>query len=178
MGIREPNEWKEDSAVPTPSMEDYLERIYLTIEEKGYVRSRDIAAALDVLPSSVTKMMQKLDEMGLGNYEKYGGFTLTQKGNKLAKRVVETHAILENFLEIIGVEGNIYEEVERLEHYISKETTVRISMLVDFLNEYPDIQEKFHQYCVTELEKSKELRQEKRHLAAHTITLKVSFCEL
>src|SRR5690606_3736977 len=98
-------------------------------------------------PSSVTKMMQKLDEMGLGNYEKYGGFTLTQKGNKLAKRVVETHAILENFLEIIGVEGNIYEEVERLEHYISKETTVRISMLVDFLNEYPDIKEKFLQYC-------------------------------
>jgi Mn-dependent DtxR family transcriptional regulator len=48
--------------VPTPSMEDYLEKIYMAIEHKGYARSVDIASSLGVLPSSVTKMMQKLDE--------------------------------------------------------------------------------------------------------------------
>ena len=48
--------------MPTPSMEDYLERIYQLIEDKGYARVSDIAEHLDVHPSSVTKMVQKLDE--------------------------------------------------------------------------------------------------------------------
>ena len=48
--------------MPTPSMEDHIEQIYLLIEEKGYARVSDIAEALCVLPSSVTKMVQKLDK--------------------------------------------------------------------------------------------------------------------
>ena len=38
-----------------PSMEDYIEQIYLLIDEKGYARVSDIAEALSVHPSSVTK---------------------------------------------------------------------------------------------------------------------------
>ena len=71
---------KAGNKLPTPSMEDYLEKIYNTIEQKGYARSVDIASSLDVLPSSVTKMMQNLDENNWGIYEKYRGFTLTDKG--------------------------------------------------------------------------------------------------
>jgi len=142
------NEWRKGIILPTPSMEDYLERIYLTIEEKGYVRSRDIATSLNVLPSSVTKMMQKLDERGLGNYERYGGFTLTDEGHKLAKKLVEKHEILENFLTLIGVEEkHIYEEVERLEHYISKESTICISKLIDFFEQNPSIKTSYIKYC-------------------------------
>ncbi len=66
----------------TPNMEDYLEIIYLMFEEKGYARATDIAEHLDVLPSSVTKMMKRLDRQGLGVYEKYRGFVLTSKGKK------------------------------------------------------------------------------------------------
>ncbi|MFD1039459.1 hypothetical protein ACFQ3N_13805 [Virgibacillus byunsanensis] len=54
--------------MPTPSMEDYSEKIYLLFEEKGYERSVDIASPLGVLPSSITKMMQKFDEKGPGIY--------------------------------------------------------------------------------------------------------------
>lgn len=46
--------------MPTPSMEDYLEEIYLLIESKGYARVSDIAEAMSVNPSSVTKMVQSL----------------------------------------------------------------------------------------------------------------------
>lgn len=49
-------------------MEEYLEKIYLAIEQKGYVRTKEIASSLNVLSSSVTKMMRKLDEVGLGIY--------------------------------------------------------------------------------------------------------------
>jgi len=67
---------------PTPSMEDYIERIYLLIEDKGYARVSDIAEALEVHPSSVTKMIQKLDKDNYLVYEKYRGFGLTAKGKK------------------------------------------------------------------------------------------------
>lgn len=63
----------------TASMEDYLERIYQLIEEKGYARVSDIADTLEVHPSSVTKMVQKLDKSGYVIYEKYRGSSLQQK---------------------------------------------------------------------------------------------------
>lgn len=135
---------KGGNKLPTPSMEDYLEKIYMAIEQKGYVRSIDIATSLDVLPSSVTKMMQKLDEVDLGIYEKYRGFTLTDKGKRLAKKIVERHQMLEDFLKIIGVQDkNIYEEVEKLEHYISKETSLCISRLLDFFEDNPSIKNSY-----------------------------------
>lgn len=71
--------------MPTPSMEDYIERIYILIETKGYARVSDIAEELDVHPSSVTKMIQKLDKSEFVNYERYRGFMLTEKGKKLAR---------------------------------------------------------------------------------------------
>ena len=36
--------------MPTPSMEDYIEQIYILIEEKGYARVSDIAENLSVHP--------------------------------------------------------------------------------------------------------------------------------
>ena len=36
--------------MPTPSMEDYIEQIYMLIEEKGYARVSDIAEALVYIP--------------------------------------------------------------------------------------------------------------------------------
>lgn len=132
---------------PTPSMEDYLEKIYLAIEQKGYVRTKEISSSLNVLPSSVTKMMQKLDEVGLGIYERYRGFILTEKGKILAQKIVERHHILEEFLKIIGVEDKfIYEEVEKMEHYISKETALCIINLLGFFEENPPIQKAFFNY--------------------------------
>lgn len=68
--------------MPTPSMEDYIEQIYILIEEKGYARVSDIAENLQVHPSSVTKMVQKLDRDHYLNYEKYRGLILTAKGKK------------------------------------------------------------------------------------------------
>ncbi|EEM40180.1 Transcriptional regulator mntR [Bacillus thuringiensis serovar sotto str. T04001] len=59
--------------MPTPSMEDYIEQIYLLIDEKGYARVSDIAEALSVHPSSVTKMVQKLDKDEYLIYENIEG---------------------------------------------------------------------------------------------------------
>ncbi|MGM8365113.1 transcriptional regulator MntR [Virgibacillus sp. W0181] len=122
--------------MPTPSMEDYIEIIYNLINNKGYARVSDIAEALDVHPSSVTKMVQKLDKDNFLDYEKYRGFVLTDKGNKIGKRLVFRHDLLEQFLEIIGVdEENIYDDVEGIEHHLSWNSIDRISDLVNYFNE-------------------------------------------
>ncbi|MFD2045983.1 transcriptional regulator MntR [Ornithinibacillus salinisoli] len=122
--------------MPTPSMEDYIEQIYNLIENKGYARVSDIAEALMVHPSSVTKMVQKLDKDDYLNYEKYRGFILTDKGNKIGKRLVFRHELLEDFLEIIGVDKeNIYNDVEGIEHHLSWNSIDRIGDLVAYFKE-------------------------------------------
>ncbi|TSB44702.1 transcriptional regulator MntR [Alkalicoccobacillus porphyridii] len=122
--------------MPTPSMEDYLERIYILIEEKGYARVSDIAEALEVHPSSVTKMVQKLDKSEYLVYERYRGLVLTAKGNKIGKRLVYRHELLEEFMTIIGVDKeHIYQDVEGIEHHLSWDAIDRIGDVVQFFNE-------------------------------------------
>ncbi|WP_010650845.1 transcriptional regulator MntR [Oceanobacillus massiliensis] len=124
--------------MPTPSMEDYIEQIYNLIESKGYARVSDLAEALTVHPSSVTKMVQKLDKDEYLNYEKYRGFVLTQKGKKIGERLVFRHELLEEFLAIIGVEkANIYEDVEGIEHHLSWNSIDRIGDLVNYFKSDP-----------------------------------------
>lgn len=122
--------------MPTPSMEDYLERIYILIEEKGYARVSDIAEALEVHPSSVTKMVQKLDKSEYLVYERYRGLILTAKGNKIGKRLVYRHELLEEFMSIIGVDKeHIYHDVEGIEHHLSWDAIDRIGDVVQYFNE-------------------------------------------
>lgn len=121
------------SSMPTPSMEDYLERIYKLMEEKGYARVSDIAEGLSVHPSSVTKMIQKLDKDNYLIYEKYRGLILTPKGKKMGKRLMERHQLLETFLTTIGVQSeNIYADVEGIEHHLSWDSITCIETLVQY----------------------------------------------
>ena len=122
--------------MPTPSMEDYIEQIYILIDEKGYARVSDIAEALSVHPSSVTKMVQKLDKDEYLIYEKYRGLILTSKGKKIGKRLVYRHDLLEQLLRIIGVkEEHIYEDVEGIEHHLSWDAIDRIGDVVEYFTE-------------------------------------------
>ena len=122
--------------MPTPSMEDYIEQIYILIEDKGYARVSDIAEALSVHPSSVTKMVQKLDKDEYLVYEKYRGLMLTSKGKKIGKRLVYRHELLEQLLKIIGVKDeNIYNDVEGIEHHLSWDSIDRIGDLIQFFEE-------------------------------------------
>lgn len=122
--------------MPTPSMEDYIEIIYNLIETKGYARVSDIAESLEVHPSSVTKMVQKLDKDEYLIYEKYRGFILTEKGKEVGERLVFRHELLEDFLEIIGVDKeNIYNDVEGIEHHLSWNSIDRLGDLVRYFKE-------------------------------------------
>lgn len=117
-------------------MEDYIEQIYILINEKGYARVSDIAERLSVHPSSVTKMVKKLDEEDFLHYEKYRGLILTEKGEKIGEKLVYRHDLLETFLELLGRDKDaIYEEVEEMEHHLSWDSIFRIGDLVEYFKE-------------------------------------------
>lgn len=127
----------------TPSMEDYLERIYLLIDEKGYARVSDIAEGLEVHPSSVTKMIQKLDKGDYLVYEKYRGLMLTPKGKKMGKRLLDRHQMLEEFLTKIGVqEDHIYQDVEGIEHHLSWDSITCIEALLELFRRFPETEQR------------------------------------
>ncbi|MFS8581704.1 MAG: transcriptional regulator MntR [Limnochordales bacterium] len=132
---------------PTPSIEDYLERIYELVEEKGYARVSDIASSLDVQPSSVTRMVQRLDDQEYLIYERYRGLTLTPKGKELGRRIKERHELLEDFLRLLGVnEADVQRDVEGIEHHVSPGTVSAIEHLVRFLQSHPEWRVRFLEY--------------------------------
>ena len=123
-------------AKATPTMEDYIEVIYSLEKNKGYARSADIAEKLEVYPSTVTKMLKKLDVEGYIVYEKYRGIALTEQGEKMGEYALTRHELLEDFLRLIGVdEDKIYEEVEGIEHHFGKSSLEKIKDLMKYLRE-------------------------------------------
>ncbi|MCW1927702.1 transcriptional regulator MntR [Bhargavaea beijingensis] len=122
----------------TPSMEDYLEQIWLKSAVTGEARVSDVAEALEVLPSSVTKMARKLDREGYLVYERYKGLILTSKGEAFGRKLAGRHELLERFLRLIGVdEKHVYNDVEGIEHHLSWDAIDRITELVQVLEDHP-----------------------------------------
>jgi len=124
---------KQEEKLLTPSMEDYLEMAYRLTLEKGYTRIGDLAEALHVQPSSASKMVQKLTDLGYVRFEKYGLIQLTTKGNDLGEYLLKRHQIIEKLLIQIGVSDNLLEQTEKIEHNLSENTLEKIENLVQFL---------------------------------------------
>jgi Mn-dependent DtxR family transcriptional regulator len=138
---------KKDDSSLTASMEDYIEMISRLSAKNGFTRINELSQALNIQPSSATKMVQRLSEMGYIKYEKYSVLFLEEKGKEIGDWLIKRHKIIENFMRIIGVDSSmILEETEKIEHTLSNETTVRIENLVDFLVNNPDIMSRFEAY--------------------------------
>ncbi len=105
------------------SSEDYLEAILRLREQKGYVRSVDIALLLGVTKPSVSFAMKKLRENEYIHMGEDNLITLTEKGEAIALRVYDRHKTLMSFLMKIGVEeATAREDACKLEHDISEES--------------------------------------------------------
>lgn len=130
----------------TPSMEDYIEMIYRLSQENGYTRVSDLAANLNVQPPSVTRMIQRLSDKSLLQYEKYGMIHLTDEGKTAGRYFLDRHNILKEFLTLIKATENLQKDVERIEHYISFKTFDKISALVNFFRDHKETLEQFYMY--------------------------------
>ncbi|MDE6473763.1 MAG: metal-dependent transcriptional regulator [Clostridia bacterium] len=117
------------------SGEDYLEAILFIEEQKGRVKSVDIANFLGVSKPSVNKALTILQEMGYVSKPSYGEVTITQEGKKRAMSVAVKHKALTRLLtEVLGVCSDTAEkDACKIEHDISDETTQK---LIEFLSKF------------------------------------------
>ena len=105
------------------SAEDYLEMILRLSEEKGYVRSVDIATGLQVSKPSVSVAMKQLREGGYITMDKDNYISLTETGMEIAQRIYERHKVLTKLLMRLGVNPETAEkDACKVEHDISVET--------------------------------------------------------
>ena len=110
-------------------MEDYLKVIYhLQQEREGRIKTSEIAEYLDVTSPTVTSMVDKLEERGLVEREKYKGVVLSTEGKRVALEVVRHHRLLESYLtEQLDYDwSEVHEEADRLEHHISEKFEERV----------------------------------------------------
>jgi len=109
------------------SAEDYLEMILRLSEEKGYVRSVDIAAGLSVSKPSVSVAMKHLREDGYITMDKDNYIALTQAGMEIARRIYSRHKALTEILIRIGVDpATAQEDACRVEQDDPTETYAAI----------------------------------------------------
>lgn len=109
------------------SGENYLETILMLHNEKGFVRSVDVADRLNFSKPSVSRAMGILKRNGYITVEDGGRIVLTELGRKEAERVYERHVILTKYLISIGVDENTaVQDACRMEHVISTETFDRM----------------------------------------------------
>lgn len=124
----------------TARMEDYLEVIFELVQNKGYATTVDISKYLNVRSPSVTKMVQRLDENGLLEYEKYRGIRLTEKGIQIAISTRKKHELLSEFFRLIGVDKETADkDAEGLEHHLHPESIKKLEKFVNFLKKNQEL---------------------------------------
>lgn len=117
--------------MPSLTVENYVKAIYQLAQQTGdeaettgtlpAVATGQIAAALAVLPGTVTSMLKTLDESHLATYTPYEGVRLTPAGRALALRVVRRHRLIEQFLvQTLSLTWDeVHDEAEHMEHAVS-----------------------------------------------------------
>lgn len=115
----------------TASMEDYLEMICRLLQSEQVVRVSQLAGMLHVKPSSASKMVKNLKDSGYLLSEKYGYISLTDKGRQMGDYLLFRHDILNRFLCVINQSEDELEQVEKIEHFINKQTVINIQHFLE-----------------------------------------------
>ncbi len=123
------------SQILSESSEDYLEAIYSLSKKQKVVRVKEISQKLNVRMPSVNAAMKLLARNELIHQELYGYIELTEKGSKLAQRIVCRHEKIFSFLSaILKIDTTkAEEEACRMEHVISKNTVDRLDALREYM---------------------------------------------
>ena len=105
------------------SAEDYLEAMLMLKEERGYIRSIDIAEKLGVTKPSVSYATKRLREHGYITADPAGMIMLTDAGREIAERIYERHELITKLFVRLGVSPEqAREDACKIEHDLSAET--------------------------------------------------------
>ena len=131
----------KESGQLSASLEDYLEAIYLIVQQKQAARAKDIVTHLKVRAASVTGALKQLSEKVLVNHAPYDIITLTRSGERLARDVFKRHqALYDFFVTVLGIDPQEAEESAcKLEHVISAPILSRLIRFVAFVQDCPRV---------------------------------------
>ena len=113
--------------------ENYIKTIYHLQQTDGNVSTNEVADMLHTKAASVTDMLKKLNAKKIVNYEKYQGFTLSDKGKKIALGIVRKHRLWEYFLveKLQFGWDEVHEVAEELEHISSLKLVERLDAFLE-----------------------------------------------
>jgi DtxR family Mn-dependent transcriptional regulator len=120
--------------VATVAVENYLKHVLLLSEGPDELVSMGaLAAALAVVPGTVTTMIKALADEGLVEHQPRHGVRLTTEGRRVALNVLRKHRLVETFLvNVLKMDwSKVHAEAEQLEHAISDEVLDRLDALLD-----------------------------------------------
>jgi DtxR family transcriptional regulator, Mn-dependent transcriptional regulator len=133
------------SLAMSSSLEDYLETIYLLVQQDGFARVRDIAQRRGVAPPTVSIALRRLADAGLVNYERRAYIGLTPAGEQAARRVLARHRLLTRFFEeVLKMPAQAAaDQACTMEHSLTDEAMDRIVRFFEFLGRCPSVVEAF-----------------------------------
>lgn len=129
----------------TSAMEDYLEMAYRLCSEHHYTRVVQLSALLHVKPSSVSKMVLKLVELGYLEYDSQELILLTEKGYQYGTYLLYRHNTVEQFLKLIG-NANPLKETELVEHSLSPSTVLHLDSLLTYFERNENVRIDFKMF--------------------------------
>ena len=114
------------------SSEDYLETMLMLREERGYIRSVDVAERLCVTRPSVSYAVKRLRENGYITMEADGRISLSPTGLEIAQRMYTRHHLLTDFFLSLGVPAETArEDACKVEHELSDASFDAICRLME-----------------------------------------------
>jgi len=113
----------------------YLKALYRLSRTRPVGRVRDLAKELDLTPGTVSTTLNRLQEIGLVERERYGGVVLTEPGTAVARCVIRRFETLRALLtDVFGLDERTAElDACMMEHAVSPTTVNRVDALLEHL---------------------------------------------
>jgi DtxR family transcriptional regulator, Mn-dependent transcriptional regulator len=123
-----------EPVVHSAIVENYIKNIYTLQEAEGKVSTSLLSDRLQVTPASATDMLKRLAEDDIIIHERYKGAQLTEKGARLALKIIRRHRLWELFLAtVLKFEWHeLHEEAESLEHSTSDALEAKLDEYLGF----------------------------------------------
>ena len=120
--------------MPTPTVEAYLEIIYMMAVEDQSVIGARLAESLHVSRPTVTTTLKRMVLEGLVKIDSRKEIRMTAKGQAIAERLQHRHRIVERWLtDVLGFDwAKSDAEAHRLEHVMSDEVAELLNKNLDY----------------------------------------------
>jgi DtxR family Mn-dependent transcriptional regulator len=106
--------------------EEYIQTIYRLEKQHGIARTSDIANLLQVALGTVTNTVDRLKKQELVIHKPYKGVKLTDRGRRIALKIIRKHRVSERFLtDIVKMDwSEVHDIACRLEHAMTEDVII------------------------------------------------------